>query len=193
LWAGTTGRFAVLNTPEGLERMASRDLMTKQELEVLVNLKGVLRLSDAPLQWMMIRSKQAMKEGILDGDEATKSFLLDQTCRLRAQFGSIGDKLSGRIPLAYTHFVQILVDTYVGMAPFALYSQLGNYSIFAVGLLTLFYTGLLNLAKIFLDPLNNENFCDNSIYMDLGVLIRESNGGSIRWRNAVAKLPFFGT
>ena len=42
------------------------------------------------------------------------------------------------------------------LAPFALYSDLGDYSIFAVGILTLFYNGLLNLAKILFDPLNNE-------------------------------------
>ena len=71
-----------------------------------------------------------------------------------------------------------------------LYSTLGDMSLVCVGIITLFYTGLLNLAKIFLDPLDNENFSGNSFDMDIGVLVRESNEGSTRWKNAGARLPF---
>jgi hypothetical protein len=46
------------------------------------------------------------------------------------------------------------------------------------------------VAKVFLDPLDNEDFTKNSIDMDLGVLIRESNAGSTRWMNSGASLPF---
>jgi len=46
------------------------------------------------------------------------------------------------------------------------------------------------VAKVFLDPLDNEDFTKNSIDMDLGVLIRESNAGSTRWKNSGAILPF---
>jgi hypothetical protein len=46
------------------------------------------------------------------------------------------------------------------------------------------------VAKVFLDPLDNEDFTKNSIDMDLGVLIRESNAGSTRWKNCGANLPF---
>lgn len=94
------------------------------------------------------------------------------------------------MPLAYAHFVQILVDTFVLSTPIALYADLGDYSVIAVGFLTLFYTGLNTLAKIFLDPLNNENFCENSIFMDLSVIIRESNSASTLWGNSGSKLPF---
>ena len=50
--------------------------------------------------------------------------------------------------------------------------------------------GLNNMAKIFLDPLNNENYCKNAIFMDLGVLIRESNAVSTQWKKSGAELPF---
>ena len=86
--------------------------------------------------------------------------------------------------------MQVLVDTFVVSAPLALYADLGAWSVLCVGILTLFYTGLLDLAKVFLDPLNNEDWCQGSIYMDLGILIRESNAGSTRWKNAGARLPF---
>jgi len=83
-----------------------------------------------------------------------------------------------------------MVDTFVAIAPFSLYADLGAYSILSVFVLTLFYSGLLDLAKILLDPLDNEGFAEaNSIYMDLSVLIRESNAGSTRWKNAGARLP----
>ena len=191
MWAGITKRFAVLKTPQGLERMASRDLMTPRQLEVLQSLDiPNNELHNAPLQWMMIRANRAMQNGTIAGDPATKGQLLKQITELRTTYQAINDKLDGRMPLAYTHFVQILVDTFVLIAPFALYADLGNYSVIAVGILTLFYTGLFDLAKIFLDPLNNENFCGNSIFMDLGVLVRESNAGSTRWRNSGARLPF---
>ena len=60
----------------------------------------------------------------------------------------------------------------------------------AVGTLTIFYTGLNNLAKIFLDPLNNERFSSDSIFMDLGVFLRETNGDSVQWRKAGSDVPF---
>jgi len=49
---------------------------------------------------------------------------------------------------------------------------------------------LPKVAKIFLDPLDNDDFTRNSIDMDLGVLIREANAGSTHWKKASAKLPF---
>jgi predicted membrane chloride channel (bestrophin family) len=191
MWAGVTRRFAILKTPLGLERMSDRGLMTSRQLEVLQSLDVPNNeLHNAPLQWMMIRANRAIQNGTLAGDNATKSQLLKQITELRATYTAISDKLAGRMPLAYAHLVQILVDTFVLIAPFALYADLGDYSVIAVGILTLFYTGLLDLAKIFLDPLNNENFSENSIFMDLGVLVRESNAGSTRWRNSGERLPF---
>lgn len=44
---------------------------------------------------------------------------------------------------------------------------------------------------MFLDPLDNDDdFTKNSIDMDIGVFIRESNAGSVRWKNAAASVPF---
>jgi hypothetical protein len=55
------------------------------------------------------------------------------------------------------------------------------------GVLTLFYRGFLDLAKFFLDPLDNEDFCEGCVYLDLGVLIRESNAGSTRFMDGAAQ------
>ncbi|CAB9503360.1 protein kinase type II-alpha regulatory subunit [Seminavis robusta] len=191
MWAGVADRFAMLNTPEGLERLESRGLMTPEQLKVLQSLDLPKdQLHNAPLEWMLIRVNRAIAAGVVQDNNAIRTQFISQASRLRGSHGDMTDKLAGRMPLAYTHLVQILVDTFVLVAPFALYADLGVYSVFAVGLVTLSYTGFLNLAKIFLDPLNNEEFCDNSIFMDLAVLIRESNGSSTRWKNAGLKLPF---
>ena len=67
------------------------------------------------------------------------------------------------------------------------------YSVPGVGLLTLFYGGMLDLSKILLFPLGNNDdsyYTDNSVNMDIGVLIRESNVGSNRWKSGVETLPF---
>ena len=127
----------------------------------------------------MIRTDRGIQEGALISDAANRQLYSTTMTTLRGTYATIGDKLDGRMPLAYTHIVQILVDVFVWTAPIALYSELGAWSIICVGVLTLFYTGMLGLAKIFLDPLDNENFCRNSIDMDIGVLIRESNAATV--------------
>ena len=52
--------------------------------------------------------------------------------------------------------VQVIIDSLVVLSPFALYPELGSLSIPATGLLTLFFKGLLELSKSFLDPFGNE-------------------------------------
>jgi hypothetical protein len=37
---------------------------------------------------------------------------------IRAQYGAIGDELQGRMPLAYAHIVQVLLDVVLWMYPF---------------------------------------------------------------------------
>ena len=65
---------------------------------------------------------------------------------------------------------------------------MGFYSVISVGILTLFYRGLLDLSKEFLDPLDGEDYCDGAVYLNLGVFIREVNSASTRWFRGAAKL-----
>lgn len=190
-WASCARRFNVLRTPQGLERMATRGLISSRQLKVLESLDIPNHaLHNAPIEWIMIRANEGMTEGALLNDGSVRDRLLELLGELRGLYDSVGGKLVCRMPLPYTHFVQILVDTFVMIAPVALYPDLGFYSVFCVGVLTLFYTGLMDLAKVFLDPLDNDDFTQNSIDMDVGVFIRESNAASIRFKNAAATLPF---
>lgn len=134
-----------------------------------------------------------MRDGVIPDDPATRSIVMGKICDMRGTLGGVGDSLDGKIPLAYAHFVQVMVDVFLIMAPFALYSELGIWSIVAVGILHIFYSGMNDLSKILLDPLDN---CDtafnknSSVNMDVGVLIREGNAGSNRWTRGLQELPF---
>ena len=58
---------------------------------------------------------------------------------------------------------------------------MGVFSVVLVGILTLFYRGLLDLAEVFLDPLDHEDYCEGAVYLNLAVCIREANAASTRW------------
>ena len=57
---------------------------------------------------------------------------------LQGVCGLVGDEMSTKMLLAYTHFVQVLVDTFVFLAlSVALYSTLGDMSLICVSIITL--------------------------------------------------------
>jgi hypothetical protein len=66
------------------------------------------------------------------------------------------------------------------------YPELGIFCVLMIGILTFFYHGLLILAMVFLDPLDNEDYCEGCVYLDLAVLIRESTSASKKWINGAA-------
>ena len=58
----------------------------------------------------------------------------------------------------------------------------------STGIVTLFHSSILNLAKMFLDPLNNDEYSGN---MGIGVvtLLQETSQGSLRWRKQATGCP----
>jgi len=111
---------------------------------------------------------------------------------IRGQYGAIGDELQGRMPLAYAHIVQVLLDVVLWMYPFmALSTGMAWYiSILGTGLLTMFYQGLFDLAKQFLDPYDNENYGKGDDPLVIDTLIAETNAGSVRWMNSFQQQPW---
>jgi len=104
---------------------------------------------------------------------------LDKIHVIRAQYGAIGDELSGRMPFAYAHIVQVLVDVVLWLYPVMAFSTNMSYSvgIAGTGLLTIFYQGILNLAKQFLDPYDNENYGQGDDPLCVDTLVAETNSG----------------
>ena len=84
--------------------------------------------------------------------------------------------------------MEVLVDTLTFLAPLALYTKMGTFNIISTGLLTLFFKGLLELSKSFLDPFGREGYRAHNIRVD--VLVSEMNfGASSRWLDAGDALP----
>ena len=59
-------------------------------------------------------------------------------------------------------------------------------------IIALFYRGLLELSKSFLDPFGNRRVSMSGLSSDIGIatLIGESNAGSIVWPQGAFHLPF---
>jgi len=191
-WAANAQRFRVLLTIEGWNRMVARGLLSEDEKNrLLFNRVPATQKHHAVLQSAMVRTLAASRDknnSVVSSSSNLEKLVTAEFCKLRGVCGSVSDMADGRMPLAYAHFVQVLVDTFLVVTPIAKYSDLGIYSVLMVGILTLFYHGLLILAKVFLDPLDNEDYCEGCTYLDLAVLIRESNAASTKWINGVAKI-----
>ena len=118
--------------------------------------------------------------------------LTTQSYFFHKQYGAIGDELQGRMPLAYAHIVQVLVDLILWMFPFMAFSIDMSPLLVVVGsgLLTISYQGLFDLAKQFLDPYDNESYGRGEDPLCVDTLIAETNAGSIRWLYGFEELPF---
>jgi len=183
-WASQALRFRPLLTDKGWDRMVARGLVSEQERKRL----QALRLSPTQkhigvFQSMVVLSQKALNDKQIIGIKTSllEKKIMEEFCTLRGTAGTIGGLVAGRMPLAYVHFVQVLVDTFVVLTPLAKYKDLGMFSVLMIGILTFFFHGLLVLAKVFMDPLDNEHYKVGCVYLDLAVLLRESNGGIDNW------------
>ena len=179
----------ILLSPEGLEELVVAGELTSDEKLALLN-SGLppSQYAYILLQWVGLHVMDGLESGVLRGSYGLEENILKQITDLRAQFFNIGDYTAGRMPLAYVQLVQVLVDSLVLLAPFALYPELGSPSIPLAGLLTLFFKGLLELSKSFLDPFGVEGYPGQNIRVD--VLVSELNFGSAsRWVKAGSAVP----
>ena len=122
------------------------------------------------------------------GGAGLESRFLEEACKLRAVCASIADDASARMPIAYVHLVQLLVDTLLLLAPCALYPKLGVLTLLLSPILVVFYRGFLQLSKSLLDPFGNEDSIDENF--NIHTLICETNAGAVRWMDAAEELPF---
>lgn len=191
LWATNARRFRIILTDAGLTRMVERGVMTMEEKNIVEEQAGLSKTERhyVLLEWMIYKCLQARTKGIIQGGPGLEQVFLDKACQLRSLSSQVANKVNGRMPLAYAHFVQILVDSFLFVAPVAQYAELGIFSVLSMGIFTLFYLGLMDLAKVFLDPLDNEDYHDGCVTMDLTVFIRETNAASRRWMTAAQKFP----
>lgn len=99
-----------------------------------------------------------------------------------ATFASLTDR--------YVHLVHLLVDSFLVSTPFVLYPRCGMMMVPAAGLLALFFRGLLELSKSFLDPFGNEGSDGQDNFIRTDTLLAECNSASTRWWRGAERLPF---
>lgn len=183
----------VARTAPGLDLLREKGLITAREYETLVsNALPPARWYLIVLEWVTARIHVATRKRIITGGAGLEQILLQKCLDLRSACMSIPDELAARMPLAYVHFTHCLVDILLLLAPFGLFANLGWFAIPMTGLFTLFYRGLLELSKSFLDPFGNRrvSFTGLSAEVNVDCLIGESNAGSLIWPHGAKQMPF---
>ena len=101
--------------------------------------------------------------------------------------------MTWHVPLAYVHFVNLLVGVLIMVSPVALFPLYSWWSIVAVGFITVFYDGIFKLSMMFLDPVDNDKEHqlgrNQTPGFDVGLLLRESNTASIRYKGCTEVIP----
>jgi len=182
----------ILLSTYGLRALMESGQLTQQEIRDLMTSKlPPSQYAYVLLVWASLHITKGFDDGTIRSSPGMEENILRHITSLRGSMMSIDDMRAGRMPLAYVHLVQILVDSLVLVAPFALYPDIGCGSILSVpliGLITLFYRGLLSISKSFLDPFGVEGFDEQNIRVD--VLVSEINfGAGQRWYNAAKRFP----
>jgi Bestrophin, RFP-TM, chloride channel len=215
-WAATARRYRILLTDTGINRMVAKGVITPDEKQILDIQQLVLPRTQyytIILEWMMWKFQQALTSKttnkgrfrhrkqmspLLHGDVGFEQVMLDKFCALRSYHSLIREKMEARMPMTYALYVQIVVDLFLICAPAFQYLELGILgSIISTVLLNIFCGGLLDLAFALLDPFDNEgDFYHrrtgqvSPVYLDLSVLIRESNAASHRSIMAASNLDW---
>ena len=166
--------------------------MTSQERQVLVDAEvPATQRHNCILLWIIRAFVEGREAGHFLGGAGFEDQFLEKVHVCRAQYGAIGDELQGRMPLAYAHIVQVLVDIILWMYPFMAFSSgmSGLLCVLGTGLLTVGYQGLFDLAKQFLDPYDNESYGKGEDPLVVDTLIAETNAGSLRWMYGLEEFP----
>ena len=107
-YASFTRSHRPLLTPRGLRRLVERGLITAQEREVLVDaVIPPTQRHSVVLMWMIRLFVEGRASGHIQGGYGFESETMHKFHIIRSQYGAIGDELQGRMPLAYTHIVQV--------------------------------------------------------------------------------------
>jgi hypothetical protein len=185
----------LLLSKDGLFGLVQVGELTRQEADALLE-SGISPSQYAYIlmEWVGLLVMDGLESGRLGNNNKNcnnsglEENILRQLSALRGEYFNIGDYAAGRMPLAYVQLVQVLVDSLVLLAPFSLYPEIGSLSIPLSASLTMFFKGLLELSKSFLDPFGNEGYPGQNIRVD--VLVSELNfGAASRWVKAANAFP----
>ena len=181
-----------LLTPRGMRRLVERGLMTAKERRILVEADiAATQRHNAVLLWIFRTIVEAQKAKLIETGPGFEQQIVLRIQEIRGQANTMEGELRGRMPFAYAHIVQVLVDSMLWLYPLGSVSSGFSFQIGVIGtiVLTMSYQGLFNLAKRLLDPFYNENFWNGDDALVVDTLIAETNAGSVRWINGLEELP----
>ena len=191
-YASFTRSHRPILTPRGMRRLVERGLLTPTEREILVDAElPATQRHNAVLLWIARVFVEGRQAGHFEGGAGFETQFLEKLHVCRSAYGAIGDELQGRMPLAYAHIVQVLVDGILYLYPLmAIASGMSGFlTVMGTGLLTVSYQGLFDLAKQLLDPYDNESYGKGEDPLVVDTLIAETNAGSLRWMNGLERMP----
>jgi Bestrophin, RFP-TM, chloride channel len=145
-YASFTRSHRPILTPRGMRRLVERGLMTPMERQILVDAEiPATQRHNAVLLWILRACVEGKEAGHFLGGAGFEQNFMEKAHVARASYGGIGDELQGRMPLAYAHIVQVLVDLVLWLYPFMAYSagMSGLLCVLGTGLLTMSYQGLV--------------------------------------------------
>jgi len=217
-WASTARRYRILLTDIGINRMVTKGLIRPDEKQLLDTQQLSIPRTQyyvVFLEWMVWKiqqaseSKTANKGGfrrrrqispLLEDSDSSgfQHVILDRFCSLRSYYSQVRDKMPARMPMTFALYVQALIDIFLLCAPVLQYNELGMAgTIVSTVLLNVFYGGLLDLAFAMLDPFDAEGEFYHRrtgqvspLYLDLSVLIRDTNAASRRSITAASNLDW---
>ena len=116
-WMSQDAELRLLHDDMGLDALAQQGLLTSEEAELIKVSFPVKPRWQMPLAWLMTKVGSAKEKGLLTGGDAFHLFFLEAAGKLRGNMGSMQDESTDRMPLAYIHLVEVLVDTLLVLAP----------------------------------------------------------------------------
>lgn len=113
-WCSVVKRFKCLLSPEGISYLLSKKLISQNEYASLIQV-GESRLGGhhASMTWLLSRITLAVKRRDIDADQAAMMSIYDKITNLRMLMARLPDMYDGRMPLAYVHFVNLLVGALI--------------------------------------------------------------------------------
>jgi len=190
-YSSVSRRYSILLTDAGLMGLQRRGILTDEERQLLEVLPPKTRYT-AVFTWIVSTFTRGCEASTLCFRMPSNCHFLfiGKMAEVRGACGTITDLLDARCPLSYVHFIQLLVDVFLLMTPFAAVADMGWFSVGASFLLSMFFSGLLSLSKMLYDPLDNDDFGAEADNIQVDTLIQESSSGSLRFLTTGHQLPF---
>ena len=129
-WMSNDIALRLLHADAGIDALTEQGLLTPTEAGLIKDSEGPVNPRwQMPLAWLTTRVARDAERGSVLGGDAFHLFFLENVGKLRGNMGSMQDETTDRMPLAYIHLVEVLVDALLVIAPLALYPETGDLSV----------------------------------------------------------------